>query len=358
MTITLAHKICLDPNHEQEQYFKQACGIARFTWNWALEEWKRQYENGLKPTAFALKKQFNAIKPVDFPWMYNVTKYASQQPFIHIQTAFNRFFNGLGGYPKFKKKGHHESFYIANNHIKLDGKNIKLPKLGWVRMRETLRFSGKVISATISGKANKWFVSLNVELDQAPKSCESQAGVGVDLGIKVLATLSNGEAFEAPKPLKKYLKKLKRMQRSLSRRLKGSNNRPEIKEKIASAHAKITNIRRDSLHKLTSFLTDNFGGIVIEDLNVSGMLKNRKLSRAIADIGFFEFRRQLEYKSKYKGNYLLIADRWFPSSKLCSNCGHKKEQLKLSERVYHCETCGQSRDRDLNAAINLKKLLY
>jgi len=340
------------------QYFKQACGIARFTWNWALEEWKRQYENGLKPRAFALKKQFNAIKPVDFPWMYDVTKYASQQPFIFMQTAFNRFFKGLGGYPQFKKKNHHDSFYVGNNHIKLDGKYIKLPKLGWIRMREALRFSGKVISATISNKANKWFVSLNVELEQMPKSCESQAGVGVDLGIKALATLSNGKAFEAPKPLKKFLKKLKRMQRSLSRRVKGSHNRQKLKQKIASVHAKITNIRQDSLHKITRYLTDSFGGIVIEDLNVSGMLKNRKLSRAITDIGFYEFRRQLEYKSKYKGNYLLIADRWFPSSKNCSNCGQKKEELKLSERVYHCSACGHEQDRDLNAAINLKNLLY
>ena len=355
--ITLSHKIALEPNYKQEQYFKQASGIARFTWNWALNEWKNKYENGLKPTAFALKKQFNAIKPVEFPWMYNVTKYASQQPFIFMQTAFNRFFKGLGAYPQFKKKNHHDSFYVGNDHIKLDGIRIKLPKLGWVKMREALRFEGKVISATISRVANKWFVSLNIQLEHSPKTCESQASVGVDLGIKALATLSNGEAFEAPKPLKKFIKKLKRLQRSLSRREKGSNNWQKLRQKIALVHAKITNIRQDSLHKITHYLTENFGGIVIEDLNVSGMLKNRKLSRAIADLGFYEFRRQLEYKSQYKGNYLLIADRWFPSSKLCSNCGNKKEQLRLSERVYHCEVCGQSLDRDFNAAINLKKLL-
>jgi len=229
------------------------------------------------------------ITLIEFPWMYNVTKYASQQPFIFMQTAFNRFFKGLGAYPQFKKKNHHDSFYVGNDHIKLDGRRIKLPKLGWVKMREALRFSGKVISATISRVANKWFVSLNIQLEHSPKTCESQASVGVDLGIKALATLSNGEAFEAPKPLKKFIKKLKRLQRSL------------------------------------------------------------------ADLGFYEFRRQLEYKSQYKGNYLFIADRWFPSSKLCSNCGNKKEQL--SERVYHCEACGQSLDRDFNAAINLKKLL-
>lgn len=358
MILTLSHKICLEPNYKQEQYFKQACGIARFTWNWALEEWNRQYKSGLKPKAFELKKSFNAIKKIEFPWMYDVTKYANQQPFIHLQTAFNRFFQGISRYPQFKKKGHHESFYIGNDHIKLDGKHIKLPKLGWVKMREALRFSGKVISANVSRVANKWFVSLNVELVQAPKSCDSQVGVGVDLGVKNLATLSNCETYEAPKPLKQFLKKLKRMQGSLSRRVKGSHNRHKLRLKIASLHAKITNIRKDSLHKLTTYLTDNFAGIVIEDLNVKGMLSNHKLSRAIADIGFYEFRRQLEYKSKLKGNYLLIAKRWFPSSKTCSNCGQKKEVLKLSERVYHCSACGHEQDRDLNAAINLKNLLY
>jgi putative transposase len=358
MEIRLSHKICLDPTYKQEQYFRQACGIARFTWNWALEEWKRQYQAGSKPKALELKKQFNAIKPIEFPWMYEVTKYASQQPFIHLQTAFNRFFQGSSRYPQFKKRGQHDSFYVGNDHIKLDVKHIKLPKLGWVRMREALRFSGKVISATVSRVANKWFVSLNVELDHSPKTCESQASVGVDLGVKTLATLSNGETFEAPKPFKNFTKKLKRMQRSLSRREKGSQNRHQLRQKIAKVHARITNHRQDSLHKLTSYLTDNFAGIVIEDLNVKGMLSNRKLSGAITDLGFYEFRRQLEYKSKYKCNYLKIADRWFPSSKACSKCGHKKEQLKLSERVYHCEACGQSLDRDLNAAINLKNLLY
>jgi len=358
MNLTLSQKICLDPTYKQEQYFRQACGIARFTWNWALEEWKNQYKSGLKPKAFELKKSFNAIKKLDFPWMYDVTKYASQQPFIHLQTAFNRFFQGSSRYPQFKKKGHHDSFYIGNDHIKLDGKKIKLPKLGWVRMREALRFSGKVISATVSRLANKWFVSLSVELNQSPKLCENQAGVGVDLGVKTLATLSNGETFEAPKPLKGFLKKLKRMQRSLSRRVKGSQNRNQLRLKIASLHAKITNVRQDSLQKLTSYLSNNFAGIVIEDLNVKGMLSNHRLSRAITDIGFYEFRRQLEYKSQLKGNYLYVADRWFPSSKTCSNCGQKKDKLKLSERVYHCSACGYENDRDLNAAINLKNLLY
>jgi len=186
----ITQQICLEPNYKQEQYFKQACGIARFTWNWALEEWNRQYKSGLKPKAFDLKKSFNARKKIEFTWMYEVTKYASQQPFIHLQTAFNRFFQGSSRYPQFKKKGHHDSFYIGNDHIKLDGKLIKLPKLGWVKMREALRFSGKVISATVSRVAKRWFLSLNVELVGSPKSCDSQVGVGIQkcqlLGANIL----------------------------------------------------------------------------------------------------------------------------------------------------------------------------
>jgi putative transposase len=358
MSITLTHKICLAPTKKQEQYFRKACGTARFTWNWALNEWQNQLESGLKPTALKLKKQFNSIKPIDFPWTYEVTKYASQQPFIFLQTAFKRFFEGTSRYPKFKKKGHRDSFYVGNDQLKVNGNRLKLPKLSPVKMHEALRFQGEIIRATVSRTANKWFVSLTVKLLKAPTTCKSQTSVGIDLGIKSLATLSNGEAFEAPQPLKKYMNKLKRLQRSLARREKDSHNRHKLKLKLAQAHAKIVNIRQDSLHKLTTYLTRHFAGIVIEDLNVRGMLANHKLARAIADLGFYEFRRQLEYKSKLNGNYLLIADRWFPSSKTCSYCGNRKEKLKLSERVYHCEACGHKIDRDLNAAQNLKNLLF
>jgi putative transposase len=358
MSITLTHKICLAPTIKQEQYFRKACGTARFTWNWALNEWQNQLELGLKPTALKLKKQFNALKPVDFPWTYEVTKYASQQPFIFLQTAFKRFFEGTSRYPKFKKKGHRDSFYVGNDQFKVNGNHLKIPKLGLIKMREALRFQGEIVSATISRTANKWFVSLTVKLLKTPTFCESQAGVGVDLGIKSLATLSEGSVFKAPKPLKKYLKKLKRLQRTLSRREKDSHNQNKLKQQIAKVHAKIVQIRQNSLHQLTSYLTTHFGGIVIEDLNVKGMMANHKLARAIADLGFYEFRRQLEYKTQLKGNYLLIADRWFPSSKTCSLCGNLKEKLKLSERVYHCDACGHKIDRDLNAAQNLKNLLF
>jgi len=352
---TLTHKIQLVPTFKQENYFRQACGIARFTWNWGLSEWKRQFGAKEKPNGLQLKKQFNAIKPKEFPWTYNVTKYASQQPFIFLQTAFRRFFNKQSNYPQFKKKGVHDSFYIGNDHIKVEDKKIRIPKLGHVRMRESLRFSGKILSGTISRVAHKWFISLNVELDTAPQPCKSQAGIGVDLGVKRLATLFDGQITEigGSKPLKSHLKKLKRRQRQLSKKQKGSMNRAKARKKVARLHYRIACIRHDNLHKLTTYLTENYGGIAIEDLNVKGMMSNRKLSRAILDMGFHEFRRQLEYKTKLHGNHIEIADRWFPSSKRCCKCKTRNSQLTLSDRFFKCNHCGLEIDRDHNAAINL-----
>lgn len=351
--ITLTHKIQIDSTCKQEKYFLQACGIARFTWNWALAEWKKQYEAGEKPNGLNLKKQFNAIKRVEFPWMYKVTKYASQQPFIFLQKSFERFFNRESDYPRFKKKGIHDSFYIGNDHIRVEGRRIHIPKLGWVRMCEELRFRGRIISATISRNANKWFVSLNVEIIELPAPCESQAGIGVDLGIIRLATLSNGKYFEGPKPLRRLKLRLKRLQRQLSRKEKGSKNRNKARMRVSKIHYRIACIRHDALHKLTTHLTDNFASIAIEDLNVKGMMSNNRFAGSIADMGFREFRRQLEYKAELRNNHVEIVSRWFPSSKRCSDCGAIKEDLKLADRTFECNSCGLEIDRDLNSAINL-----
>lgn len=285
--------------------------------------------------------------------MYDVTKYASQQPFIFLQSAFKRFFDKQSNYPQFKKKGVRDSFYIGNDHIKIESSRIYIPKLGWIKMRETLRFSGKVISATICCIADKWFVSLNVNLEQTPSPCKSQAGIGVDLGINRLATLSNGEFFKGPKPLKKLQTRLKRIQRKLSRKQKRSKNRDKERIKLSRLHYRIACIRHDGLHKLTSYLTDNYAGIAIEDLDVKGMMSNHKLAGSIADMGFHEFRRQLEYKAQLRNNHIEIVDRWYPSSKKCSKCNTVKEDIKLSERIFRCRHCGFEIDRDLNAAVNL-----
>ena len=357
----VAHKIALDPNNVQATYFAKAAGTARFAYNWALAEWQRQYEawkqdNSLpKPSQAALRRQLNAIKREQFPWMLEVTKNAPQMAIIQLGEAFKNFFAGRAKYPKFRKKGVHDRFTLTNDQFSIDGCRIRIPNLGWVRMRESLRFNGKIMSATISRVADRWFVSITVDTEDPPKSrAENQGTVGVDLGVAALATLSTGETITGPKPHKALLTRLQRLSRSLSRKQKGSANRKKAKAKLARLHARIANIRQDALHKLTTDLTRRFHTIGIEDLNVRGMVRNRHLARSIADMGFFEFRRQLEYKAAMRGGQVVIADRWFPSSKICSCCGHKQEELPLSVRRWSCSICGVEHDRDLNAAINLK----
>lgn len=347
-----AHKIQLDPTVKQVRYFTRACGVARFSWNWALAEWKRQYESGEKPSGMTLKKQFNAIRHTEFPWSGEVLRDATARPFANLDKAFNNFFRKKSRFPRFKKKGIRDSFYMANDKFKTLELSIRIPKLGWVRMREVLRFEGKILSAVVSRTADRWFVSINVEVPDAPTICENQEVVGVDLGIKTLATLSNGEKFEAPKPLAKQMEKLQKLGRQLARKKKGSRNREKAKAKLARLYYRIACVRSDALHKLTTYLTQRFGTIVIEDLNIRGMMANRHLSRALSDLGLFEFRRQVGYK----GARIVVAGRWYPSSKLCSDCGFKLDALPLSIREWTCPQCGIVHDRDKNAAQNLKQL--
>jgi putative transposase len=356
-TVTLTHKIRLDSTFKQEAYFRKACGTARFAWNWGLSKWEENYKAGKKTNALELKKEFNKRKELEFSWVYEVTKYACQQPFIHLQRAFQGFFDKRAKYPRYKKKGIHDSFYIGGDQLKVLGKKVKIPNLGWVRLREFLRFEGKINGATISRSADYWDISISVETHQKPPLCESQASVGVDLGIRTLATLSDGKTFPNHQPLKKQLRRLKRHQRQLSKKEKGSKNRAKAKKRLAKLHYKIANSRRDALHKLTTTLTKSYRHIVIEDLDISQMIKRKQLSRSIMDCGWYEFRRQLIYKAELKGNKIFIADKWYASSKRCSSCGHCKKELSLSERVYHCPNCPLEIDRDLNAAICLVKTI-
>ncbi len=307
----------------------------------------------------SLRRGLNAIKKEAFPWMLEVTKNAPQMAIIQLGAAFQNFFAGRAKYPTFKKKGKsRDSFSLSNDQFSVDASRIRIPHLGWVRMRETLRFAGKIMSATVSRVADKWFVSLTVEVleDSPPAKAKNQGAVGVDLGVSALATLSTGQSIPGPKAHKALLCRLKRLSRSLSRKVKGSSNRHKAKLKLARLHAKISNIRQNSLHQLTTNLTRRFHTIGIEDLNVQGMVKNRHLARAVSDMGFFEFRRQLQYKAAQRGGCVVVADRWFPSSKTCSHCGHKLETLPLSVREWTCPACDTTHDRDVNAAINLKNL--
>ena len=381
----ISHKIRLNPNNQQATYFAKAAGTARFAYNWALAEWQTQYaawkddNTQPKPSQFSLRKQLNAIKRDQFPWMLDVTKNAPQMAIIQLGAGFKNFFAGRAKYPQLKKKGKsRDSFTLTNDQFAIDacpfGKlrasRIRIPNLGLVRMRETLRFSGKILSATISRTADQWFASITVDTSATLSAstdsnhlppAKNQGGalslskgvVGVDLGVSALATLSTGEVVAGAKPHKALLSRLQRLSRSLSRKVKGSANRAKAKAKLAKLHARIANIRKDTLHQLTTDLTRRFSLIGIEDLNVSGMVKNRHLSRAISDMGFFEFRRQLGYKAAMRSGVVVAANRFFASSKTCSVCGEKVEKLPLSVRQWDCPCCGASHDRDVNAAINL-----
>jgi putative transposase len=360
----IAHKIALDPNNLQATYFARAAGTARFAYNWALAEWQRQFEANkadaslAKPSQMGLRRLLNSIKREQFPWMLEVTKNAPQMAIIQLGTAFDNFFAKRAKYPKPRKKGVHDRFSLTNDQIRIDDSRIRIPNLGWVRMREALRFTGKIMSATVSRVADRWFVSITVDTpdNPHPAQAENQGVVGIDLGVSALATLSTGEVVTGPKAHKSLLSRLKRLSRGLSRKEKGSANRKKAKMKLARLHARISNVRRNALHQLTTTLTSRHDTIVIEDLNVKGMVKNRRLSRAVSDMGFFEFRRQLEYKAEQHGGMIVVADRWYPSSKLCSGCGDKVEVLRLSVREWTCQQCGAVHDRDVNAAINLRNL--
>lgn len=358
----ITHQITLNPNNKQATYFAKASGVARFAYNWALSLWGEQYQawktdSSLpKPSQLSLRRQLNAIKREAFPWMLEVTKNAPQMAIIQLGRAFQNFFSGRAGYPRFRKKGRDDRFSLTNDQCRVEGKRIRIPHLGWVRMRESLRLSGKLLSVTVSRVADKWSVSLTVDTTDSShlSPADNQGVVGVDLGVSALATLSTGEIIAGPKAYKVQLNRLRRLSKSLSRKQKGSANRHKAKMKLAKLHARIRQVRQDALHKLTTDLTRRFHTIVIEDLHVKGMLKNRCLSRSIADQGFFECRRQLTYKAEMRGGLVVVADRFFASSKTCSSCGHQVEQLPLSVREWVCPVCRCEHDRDVNAAINLK----
>ena len=367
------HIIALDPNNTQATYFKKACGVARFAYNWALGQWEKQYEQdkqyrndclakGIqidetklhKPSQGKLRKQLNSIKRQQFPFMLEVTKCSPQLAIIQLGDAFKRFFKGESKYPQFRKKGVNDRFSLSNDQFRIDGKRIKIPNLGWVKMRENLSFDGKILSAKVFTKGGKWFVSVVVELDEIQKPLpKTGKSVGLDLGITDLATLSDGTKIQAPKPLKNKLKKLRRLNKSLSRKQKGSNNRKKAKTKLSRLHLNIRNIRADFLHKLTTDLVKRFDVICLENLNVKGMVKNRKLARSIHDLGFYEFKRQLIYKANQWGKTVKEVDRFYPSSKTCHHCQHKVDELPLSVRNWQCPSCNTNHDRDINASVNI-----
>ncbi len=357
-----AHRIALNPNDVQRTYLAKACGVARFAYNWAFAEWQRQYEeykkdpSQSKPSEGALRRTLNSIKREQFPWMLEVTKNAPQMAIIQLGKAFKNFFSKRAKYPQFRKKGVHDRFTLTNDQFEIDGVHVRIPHLGWIRMREALRFAGKILSAAISRVADRWFISITIETPDAPnlnKPHNENNVVGVDLGVSAMATLSTGEKSVGPKPYKTLFRRLRQASKALSRKVKGSKNRAKAKIKLARLHARISNIRLDAIHKFTTGLVRRFSTICIENLSVRAMVKNRCLARSISDMGFNEIGRQLEYKTVRVGRKLVRADRFFPSSKMCCSCRYVLSDLPLSTREWDCRVCGTTHDRDVNAAKNL-----
>ena len=415
-----AHRIRMNPTPEEVVYLKRACGTRRFLYNWGREQWEKQYQaykaeqetvpeeqRVLKPpNALALKKQFNEIREQEYPWTYQVTKCVVEGAFDDLKNAYDNFFAGRANYPQYKKKGKsHESFYLSNDKFTLGSQWISIPglgrfildsrhttkdrgklkrQLGTVNLAEKLRFveegkatvrtskrkqrkqvlcsAVKILGATVSCEAGHWYVSIQVEIKRE-RSKTPEAVVGVDVGLKQAAVVSDGRRLENQRPLALHLKKLRKLQRKLSKKQKTkdpetkrtifSKNYEKQRLKVARTHQQIANIRRDIQHKFTTELARTCGVIGIEDLNILGMMANRNLARAVADAAMGQLLQFLKSKVANAGGDLLIASRWFPSTKRCSCCGHVKKRMPLKHRTYMCLVCGLVIDRDLNAALNL-----
>ena len=395
--ITLAHRIQLMPNNKQRTYFRKAIGCCRFAYNWGLAEWQRRCETGERGiTGRKIRDSFNAIRSEEFPWTYEVTKYATAHAFDDLQKAFDNFFSHRAKYPtKHKKRDGLGSFYIgAGQEIKISDthkglrhlKNIShnvhgkyqylnVPNLGYVKMSEHLRFNGKVLGVKISQDGDKFFASIQVQITEEEYRrthrfpSESKRGaVGIDFGLEEAMTLSGGIAIHNPRTFRKHQRKITRLSRQLSKRqhaktkqersqgVKRSNNFRKLSIRLGREHRHIASIRRDFTHKLTTVLVTHFRAICIEDLNVKGMQRG-KLAKSVSDMAFGELRRQIEYKATVNGTEITVADRFYPSSKTCSWCGEKNDNLTLRDRLFVCPKCGKYINRDLNAALNLLSLI-
>ncbi len=356
------HVIKLKPTKSQERFFKKSAGVARFAYNWALNKWQKDYfENGVRNSAFSLIKHLNSIKRKEFPWMQEVGKCAPQYAIHNLQYAFQRFFKKIGNEPKLKKKGKKDSFIAVENHLSFGQVNFKLwiPRLGWVKCCENLRFKGKVNYIAIKRTSDMWFAYINVEIEDTPIDMpsvnENQVTVGIDMGINSMLVLSDGTVFKNPKALQSNLKSLSRLHRGLDRKQIGSKNWRRHQVKLSRKYYRISCIRKNAINQATTAIVKKYDRIVIENLAVSNMIKNINISRALRDVSFGEITRQIKYKSDWSSKELVMADRFFASSKTCSNCGVKKNKILISQRVFKCSNCGLEMDRDLNAAKTLAK---
>jgi putative transposase len=381
MIVIQAYRFALQPTPAQERVLRSHAGASRFAWNWGLARVGERYAaEGKWYSAIDLHKLWNATKKADpaLAWWSENSKCVYQEAFRDLDRALRDCIRskkgerrGRLGFPKAKKRGRcRDSFRFGAGAIHCAGATVTLPRLGIIRTHESTRKlarrletgTARILSATVSRTAQRWFVSFTVEIQRAvpERHARPESAIGVDLGVKTLLTGADDRGriltFGGPKAFRSSLRRLRRAGRAHSRKTKGSANRRKAAGKLARVHARIANVRSDALHKACSNLAARYETVVAEDLNVSGMLANRTLARSVADQGFGTGRRLLGYKTTWNGGTLLLANRWYPSSKTCSACGWRKPSLTLAERTFTCEACDLVMDRDENAARNLLAL--
>ena len=368
----LSKKVRLYPSELQEQKLFQSVGTARFIYNWTLSKQEENYKNGGKFISDGvLRKELTQLKKSELSWLNEVSNNVSKQAVKDACNAYKRFFNGLSDKPRFKsRRKSKKSFYNDNLKLKVkENRLVNIEKVGWIKTNEQLPIGVKYSNPRISHDNKYWYISVGIEKEQIKEDL-TDVSLGIDLGLKDLAICSDGTVFKninksnVVRKIEKRLKRLKRLQRQVSRKYEQNKKGKEyvktkniikLEKQIQQVHRRLANIRNNYLHKTTtSIVKTKPYRVVIEDLNIKGMMKNKHLSDAIRKQGFYEFKRQLEYKCKFRGIKLVVADRFYPSSKTCSQCGKVKKDLKLKDRVYNC-SCGLSIDRDLNASINLSR---
>jgi putative transposase len=361
----------LDLNKRQHATLESYAELARVVWNWALARRITLYRDQRASTsAYAQQREFNAIKRADFPQALEASKCVPQFALQNLHQAYRHFFRRVRnhekpGFPNFKSRDETVPSFAVAGCIRIEPRRIKLPRIGWLRLKEAdylPRASAHILRATCSRQAGRWFVALQV-VEEIETQAATGPPVGVDVGINCLAVCSDGRRYENPRSFRSQERRLARLQKRLARQRKGSKRRDATKARICGVHWRIAKLRRDSTHKATSDIVgrratpaDRPHAIIIEDLNVAGMVKNRHLAQAVSDANMAELHRQLAYKTLWCGEDLIKADRFFPSTKTCSHCGQIAAAVPLSQRVFACASCGTVMDRDENASRNLAGL--
>ncbi|ULH67227.1 transposase (plasmid) [Escherichia coli] len=365
-----AFKFQLRPNGHQERDMRRFAGACRFVFNKSLALQSENYEAGNKFLPYVKMAAWLVEwkKAPETQWLKDSPSQPLQQALKDLERAYKNFFQKRASFPRFKKRGHSDSFRYPQG-VKLDQANnrISLPKLGWIRYRNSREVVGEVKNVTVSQSCGKWYVSIQTECEIAESQHQSTSMVGLDVGVAKLATLSDGTVFEPVNSFKSNHKKLAKLQREMSRKVKFSNNWNKAKRKVQALHSRIANIRRDYLHKVTTTISKNHAMIVIEDLKVANMSKSAAgtvsqhgrnvraksgLNRSILDQGWFELRRQLEYKQLWRGGQVLVINPAYTSQK-CACCGHTAKENRLSQSKFECQSCGYTANADVNGARNI-----